>query len=599
MCLPGKWWIGLLPLLALWLALNRMETGRIEAAVAAQADAALAQVSGERGFSAAAGRDVSLNGWIFGEPERRNALATAAAASGVRVVEDGLSEPPTQDPYLWRAAREGGMVILSGAAPSPGERAAVVAAASEAIQGARIIDQMSYFSGAAKNFTAQARAGLQLLAHLSTGSVQLRGGELILSGRASSGAEYRAAVAQAQSPPEGVTSVKADLSPPEAGAWVFEAVKGARYLNLSGVVGSQAEHTALLAEAAKLFPDLAPVDSVRIVPGAPARFGFNAAYVLRALAQLKSGKASLVDDVATLSGQARAGMDAMSVVEAIGAAQGVTLDAKGVQPGEEPVDAMAARKTEAALILTGFYADDAAHEKILGAARALFPGLVVTDEMQPGAGAGKSFLAAALAGLGQLARLHVGRFGLHDQTASLSGDAGRAETAEEVKTAFIAAMPDGFSVETNVTGAAREAPQPFPLSVPPSVPLAAAPLASAALDPQSCQSRLMETVGAAPLRFDYRSARLRPESSAVIEALAAVARTCPAASFELIATAQDYIHIQYNRNLSRRRAETVAAALAAAGIDARRFTPRKPEEERELERAKIGGVEFIAKGGRP
>jgi hypothetical protein len=40
------------------------------------------------------------------------------------------------------------------------------------------------------------------------------------------------------------------------------------------------------------------------------------------------------------------------------------------------------------------------------------------------------------------------------------------------------------------------------------------------------------------------------------------------------------------------------SALAAAGIDARRFTPRKPDEDRDEERAKIGGVEFIVKQGR-
>ena len=108
----------------------------------------------------------------------------------------------------------------------------------------------------------------------------------------------------------------------------------------------------------------------------------------------------------------------------------------------------------------------------------------------------------------------------------------------------------------------------------------------------------METVRATPLRFVYRSARLKPESAAVVDALAAVARNCPAAAFEVIGTAEDFIHQPYNRNLARRRAGTVIAALAAAGIDARRLNPRKAEEERDEQRAKIGGVEFIVKGGR-
>jgi outer membrane protein OmpA-like peptidoglycan-associated protein len=433
----------------------------------------------------AAGRDVGVNGWIFSEAERSVALEAAAAAPGVRLVADGLSEPLAQDPYLWRAAREGGVVILSGAAPSPMARAALVAAANQAMPTARIVDQMAYMSGAAKNFIAQARVGLQVLAHLSGGVAQLRGGELILSGQGASVAEYRAAVALANRPPEGVTSVKAELSPPEAGALSFEAKKAA--------------------------------DSP---------------------------------------------------------------DAKGT--GEAPAEAFSAEKTENALVLKGFYGDDAAHEQILDMARAHFPGLAVTDETQRGAGAGKAFLTAALGGIEHLARLRVGAFGLRGQSASLSGDAGRAETAEEVRTAFIAAMPDGFSVETHVTGTVRESP-PAPSQAP------------AALDPQACQNRLMETVRATPLRFHYRSARLKPESDVVVRALATVAQSCPAAAFEVIGTAEDFIHASYNRNLARRRAGTVIAALAAAGIDARRLIPRKPDDERDEQRAKIGGVEFIVK----
>lgn len=495
MCQPEKWWIGLLPLLGLWLLLNRLETIRIESDIVGRADAALAQVSGERGFSVAAGRDVSLNGWIFSEEERSNALA-AAAAAGVRVVADGLSEPLAQDPYVWRATREGAAVVLAGAAPSPKERAAIVAAAREQMPGARVVDQMAYFSGAPKNFTAQARGALQVLAHLAAGGAQLRGGELTLSGKAASLAEYQAAVAQAQRPSGGLISIKADLSPPDAAIPVLEVEKDAH-----------------------------------------------------------------------------------------------SPDVPGVRPGEALADAFSAEKSEKALILKGVFADDAAHEKIAGAARALFPGLHVIDEMRRGEGKVKSSVRAALGGLEQLARLNVGKFGLREHSASLSGDAGRVENAEEIKTAFIAAMPDGFSVETHVTGAAREAPPSISSETHPPVPVEP----PAGLDPQACGNRLMETVLGRPLHFVYRSARLKPESGAVIDVLAAVAKKCPSAAFDIIGSAEDYIHKEYNRNLARRRAGTVATALAAEGIDPSRFNPRKPVEAADEERAKIGGVAFIVK----
>ncbi|MGO9944624.1 MAG: OmpA family protein [Rhodoblastus sp.] len=582
MCQPRKWWIGLLPLLALWLLLNRAETNRIERELAGLADAALAQVAGEPGFSVAAGRDVSLNGWVFDEATRAAALAAAASAPGVRRVEDGLSEPPAENPYLWRASRDGDVVILSGATPSPDARASIAEAAREALPRARIIDQTSYFSGAPKNFPALAQAALLVLAHLSAGEAQLRDGQLSLSGHAANIEEHLAALAQARQLPDGMGLAKAELLPPETATFSFVAENDGKSLSLEGYIGSEAERSGLLAEARKLFPDLALNDQLKIFSGAPARSAVTAAYALRALAQLKSGAVTLQGDVASLAGQARAGMDALSVAEAIGVAPGMTLDAKAVTPGDAPADVMAAEKTETALILTGFYGDDDTHEKVLATAREKFAGLAVTDNMRRGARAPKAYLTAALDGLEQLARLHVGKFTLRDRAASLSGDAGRAELAEEVKTGFIAAMPEGYSVETGVTGAARETPPPAPAAV-------VAPVA--APDGQACQKKLTDVVRATPIRFDYRRAELKREASAVVEALAAAASQCPAVAFEVAGHSDDFIHDWRNLNLSRRRAEAVAAALVAAGIDPHRLTP----VDRLSERAKNDGVEFNTK----
>ena len=98
-----KWWIGLLPLLALWLGVNMVAIAPVEGDLARRANAALERVTGDPGFSVAAGRDVSLNGRIFDESTRSAALAAVAALPGVRKVTDGLSPPPPANPWLWRA----------------------------------------------------------------------------------------------------------------------------------------------------------------------------------------------------------------------------------------------------------------------------------------------------------------------------------------------------------------------------------------------------------------------------------------------------------------------------------------------------------------
>ncbi len=81
-----KWWIGLLPLLALWLGVNTFAMAPVEGDLAGRANAALEQITGEPGLSVVAGRDVSVNGQIFDESTRAAALAAVAALQGVRKV---------------------------------------------------------------------------------------------------------------------------------------------------------------------------------------------------------------------------------------------------------------------------------------------------------------------------------------------------------------------------------------------------------------------------------------------------------------------------------------------------------------------------------
>ena len=90
--------------------------------------------------------------------------------------------------------------------------------------------------------------------------------------------------------------------------------------------------------------------------------------------------------------------------------------------------------------------------------------------MRAGPGAPKDFLAAAVGGLDQLARLRLGRLGLRDAAVELHGDAGRAANAAAVKTALIAAMPSGFAVQADVTGAERDEPIPAVALAPPTAP---------------------------------------------------------------------------------------------------------------------------------
>jgi OOP family OmpA-OmpF porin len=453
-----KWWIGLLPLLALWLGVNTFARAPVEGDLARRANAALERIIGEPGLAIVAGRDVSVNGQIFDESTRAEALAAVAALPGVRKVNDGLSLPPTANPWLWRAVLEGGVLTISGATPSPRERAAVAAAAQKTLpQATRVVDQSSFFSGAPGDFVVKAEGALQVLAHLSVGEAQLRGDKLSVSGETATPADYQAAVALAQR----ADAVIIDVAAPKA------------------------------------------LSSVKAPP-----------------------------------------------------------------PGVVTPYMLGAEKSEKALTLTGFYPDDAAHEKIRAVAQDKFAGLAVTDKLLQGAGAPKGLLAASLAGLEQLARLRAGQFALLDGAVSLDGEAVTAEVADEVKSAFLAAVPAGFAVKTQLTGAAREAP-PAPKEAPPAPK-------TVAIDPhvdaaRTCRDQLRVLLLATPIRFEYARAEISPDSLAALESVAAIARRCPAVAFEVAG------HWR-NAHLALGRAENVVNWLVRAGIDRARLTATAADE---------------------
>jgi OmpA-OmpF porin, OOP family len=597
---PGIWWMGLASVFALWLALIQFETEPFEQRIAGRADVVLRERLGDGASAVAQGRDVSVSGMIFDESARGVALTEIAALPGVRRVADALILPPPLAPYAWRAVRNGSTVVLSGGVPSPKVRATLVSAAREGAPQARIVDEMAYASGAPADFAEAAAAALPSLGHLQSGEAQWRDGALSLAGQAATPEDYQAALAIAGR----LGVVKTQIAPARAEKFAFAAENDGKVLRLSGQVGAESERAALLAQARKLFPDVKLVDGLQAGAGAPPRFAAQAGFALRALAQLKSGKVALDAGGARLSGVARAGMDAAAVIAAVAPEPGLSVDAGGVAASEISPYVLNAEKDDKALTLAGFCGDEDACAKIRAAAQEKFAGLTLADTMRRGPGAPKGFLTAALGGLEQLARLRVGRFGLRDASAQLRGDAIRAPAAEAVKTAFVAAMPEGFAVQADVTGAEREEPTsppaapapaaaapaspPPPASIPPSpapaAPTPAAPVSPSAPAPpsvppstppkaaESCKRRLAERARASVIWFDYASAAISSEGAALLDALASEAVKCPQASLEIFGHSDDVGSISHNFAWSWRRAETVATFLLAAGVARDRLT---------------------------
>jgi hypothetical protein len=79
----GKWRYGLLPLAALWLGVNTLETPRIEADLKERAQRALDAMGAVGVRPHVQGRDVALKGEIA-DSARAAAVASVVAATGSR-----------------------------------------------------------------------------------------------------------------------------------------------------------------------------------------------------------------------------------------------------------------------------------------------------------------------------------------------------------------------------------------------------------------------------------------------------------------------------------------------------------------------------------
>jgi outer membrane protein OmpA-like peptidoglycan-associated protein len=100
---------------------------------------------------------------------------------GIKLLSDGVT-PPVITPYTWVAEFSGGRLLLSGHIPNEADRAQLLDAAKAATPNAQPLDQMQLGVGAPRGFTAAAMASLRELPRLESGSAELRGASLTVTG---------------------------------------------------------------------------------------------------------------------------------------------------------------------------------------------------------------------------------------------------------------------------------------------------------------------------------------------------------------------------------------------------------------------------------
>ncbi|MBB3609801.1 OmpA family protein [Rhizobium sp. BK602] len=355
---------------------------------------------------------------------------------------------------------------------------------------------------------------------------------------------------------------------------------------LTGNVPDPTVRDKIVSAAKAAFSGADVKDEMQYASGAPAGYDAGVQFGLDQLARLSKGAVSLSDTGLGISGT----VDTRDAYDGIMAAlkalpQGFSL-AKSDIAAPAPVAAAVPAPTDPAvssgaavasagasasvtpalapssfsfdalkeagkLTLSGTYPDDDTHGKILDAAKNLFAGDEISDQLKAAAGAPDGFAAAATAGLNALSRLATGSFSLSSTDAKLSGEALYDGAVKSIQDGFAAAIPAGF----------KAAPAEIAVSAP-----------APAVDAPNCQSLLNTILSKSKINFDTGKARISSVSSGVLDTIVATINRCPGNAVEISGHTDSSGNEAANVALSEQRAKAVVTYLSDAGVPASRLT---------------------------
>jgi OOP family OmpA-OmpF porin len=299
------WWTGFLLLLIIWVVTDFVMTGRVENDLSARAAAAItAGPVLDKPSVTVAGRDATLAGTAFNTRDDRDAVDAADNTNGIRLVNDQIATVPLARPYTFDARRDGDNLVLSGHVPLPAMRATIIAAAKSSAPNVTVVDEMTYAQGAPDGFDTIVAFGLAEAGKLADGKISIADKAYSISGRATTAAIYRAALAATRQLPAGATAAAIDIKSDEISPYVFDATKSDGALKLTGYYPDEQTHQNILAAIGRRSVGSKLSDELKPGKGAPQHFAEAASAMLQQLSRLSSGVGTMSDTSVIVKGDA-------------------------------------------------------------------------------------------------------------------------------------------------------------------------------------------------------------------------------------------------------------------------------------------------------
>jgi len=525
----------------------------------------------------------------------KDMAAYQAAAASLKTLPSGMSLArndivvPAISPYVWSASSDGKSVTLEGYVPDEGARAEIVAAARAAMPGREIVDRMQLGNGAAGGFAGWAKAALAALGKLAFGKAGLTDASLALSGDAADTAGHAGALAALKQLPAGLTLGKAEINAPVVAPYTWSANFDGKTITLEGFVPSEEARAALIAAARAGAPGAAIVDRMQIARGAPRDFLETAKAALGAFGRLGGGKLGLSDQQLSLTGFAKIGESA----EAVGAwlkgllPGGFAMRADLSAPKQHPYLFTARKSDDGRIEIGGFAPSEAARAAALAAAHAAGSGVSGQAAIASGLPSSIDFGASTALGLSALAKLKSGEMILAEDGLTIRGlgDQGPVDAIRAALSNLPAGvrikLADLMAIAAPPPPQAQPAPQPAPTpqSAPPPAP-APEPRRPLTAEESACQKQMVDRLAQNTIKFRTSSDEIEADSAPVIADLASVLKGCASVKVEIAGHTDNVGPPEFNKDLSQRRAQSVAKALEGQGVAADRMTAVGYGEER-------------------
>lgn len=399
---------------------------------------------------AVSARDVTIHGMAPSVEAQQQAAEVAGKVRGVRRVVNGSDLLPIVSPYVWSAKRDGRAVTLSGAVPSEGSRAAVLAAARRALPDAEIRDAMALGRGAPATFNSAAAFSLARLAALGDGVVTLTDSTLAVNGTAANAQAYAdARAAFADQLPAAINLGPIDVLPARADPFVFSANFDGKAVNLVGFVPNDIVHKTLVATTRATLPGAPIADTVTIASGDPPGFAEAASFAIAQLDRMHDGGVTLDGLNLDVSGTAKSvdDYDALLTNLAGGLPQGMKIVSAAIAPAVAAPYGWSAEKNGQAVVLSGYVPSADDHDEVVATARIVFAGDTVDDRVRVAAGEPRmDWIGAVKFAMGQLGRLARGKVEIGDHSYSIEGEAASAEAYGQVLDANGRTLPASLTL---------------------------------------------------------------------------------------------------------------------------------------------------------